>query len=67
VECKTKVIPVIVGATGKISKSFIKYLNNTIGKHDIKKVQRTALLNTAHLLRKLGYANVKEQNLCYEK
>jgi hypothetical protein len=32
VKRKTKVIPVIVGATGTISKSFIKYLNNTTGK-----------------------------------
>jgi hypothetical protein len=33
---KTKVIPVIIGATGTVSKSFRKYLNNIPGKHDIK-------------------------------
>ena len=31
----TKVIPVITGATGTISKSFRKYLNNVPGKHDM--------------------------------
>jgi hypothetical protein len=50
---KTKVIPVIVGATGTISKSFRKYLTNIPGKHEIKELQKTALLGTAHLLRKV--------------
>ena len=30
---KTKVIPVIIGATGTISKSFRKYVNSIRGKH----------------------------------
>ena len=30
---KTNVIPVIIGATGTISKSFRKYLSNVPGKH----------------------------------
>jgi len=33
---KTKVIPVIIGTTGTISKSFRKYLSNIPGKHEIK-------------------------------
>ena len=33
-----KVIPVIIGTTGTISKSYIKYLNNIPGKHKIKEV-----------------------------
>lgn len=56
---KTKVMPVVGGARGTISKSFIKYLNNTTGNYDIKQLQRTAILNTAHLLRTVGYTNVK--------
>jgi len=36
VECKTKVIPVIIGATGTISKSFRKYVSNIPGKHEVK-------------------------------
>jgi hypothetical protein len=30
---KTKAIPVIIGATGSISKSFRKYASNILGKH----------------------------------
>jgi len=35
---KTKVIPVIIGATGTISKSFRKYANNIPGNHEIKEL-----------------------------
>ena len=48
---KTKVIPVIVGATGTISKSFRKYVSNIPGKHEVKELQKTAILGTAHILR----------------
>jgi hypothetical protein len=37
---KAKVIPVIRGATGTISKSLRQYLSNTPGKHKIKKLQK---------------------------
>jgi hypothetical protein len=50
---KTQVTPVIIGATGTISKSFRKYLNSVPGKHDIKELQKTAILGTAHVLRKV--------------
>ena len=50
---KTKVIPVIIGATGTISKSFRKYVSNIPGKHEIKELQNTAILGTAHILRKV--------------
>jgi hypothetical protein len=49
---KTKVTPVIIGATGTISKSFKKYLNLP-GKHGIKELQKTAVLGTAHTLREV--------------
>jgi len=32
---KTKVIPVIIGATGIISKSLRKYMSNVPGKHEV--------------------------------
>jgi hypothetical protein len=48
---KTKVTPVIIGATGTISQSFRKYLSSVPGKHDIKELQKTAVLGTAHTLR----------------
>jgi hypothetical protein len=45
---KAKVISVIVEATGTISKSLRQYLSNTPGKHEIKELQKTAILDTAH-------------------
>jgi hypothetical protein len=35
---KTKVIPLVIGATGTISKSFRKYVNNIPGKHEVKEL-----------------------------
>ena len=50
---KTKVIPVIIGATGTVSKSFRKYVSNIPGKHEVKELQKTAILGTAHILQKV--------------
>jgi len=50
---KTKMIPVIVGATGTVSKSFRKYVSNIPGKHEVKELQKTTILGTAHILRKV--------------
>jgi hypothetical protein len=50
---KTNVIPVITGATGTISKSFRKYLSHIPGKHEIKNLQKTAVLSTEHVVRKV--------------
>jgi hypothetical protein len=50
---KTKVIPVIIATTGTISKSFRKYLSNIPGNHALKELQKTAILGTAHTLRKV--------------
>jgi hypothetical protein len=50
---KPNVIPVIIGATGTISKSFRKYLNDIPGIHEVKELQKTAILGTAHTLRKV--------------
>jgi len=49
---KTKVIPVIMRATGTISKSFGKYVSNITENHEIKELQKTAILSTAHIIRK---------------
>jgi hypothetical protein len=51
-DVKTKVIPVTTGATGTISKSFRKYLSDIPGK-DTMKLQKTAILGTAHVLREV--------------
>jgi len=50
---KTKVIATIIGATGTILKSFRKYMSNMPGKHEVKELQKTAILGTAHTLRKV--------------
>jgi hypothetical protein len=50
---KTKVTPVIIGATGTISKSFTKYFSSVPGKHGVKELGQTAILGTAHTLRKV--------------
>ena len=52
-EKKTKVIPAIIGAIGTISKSFRKHLSNKLGKHEIKELQKTVILGTVHILRKV--------------
>ena len=46
---KTKVIPVIIGANGTISRPFRKYVSNI----PVKELQKTVTLGTAHILRKV--------------
>jgi hypothetical protein len=48
-----KVISVINGATGTISKSFRKHVGNIPGNHDVRAIQKTAILGTARMLRKV--------------
>jgi hypothetical protein len=50
---KTKVISVIIGATGTISKSFRKYVSRIPGNHEVRELQKKTILGTAHLLRKV--------------
>jgi hypothetical protein len=50
---KTRVIPVIIGATGTISKSFRKYVSSIPGNHEVRELQKTAIVDTAHILRKV--------------
>jgi hypothetical protein len=50
---KTRVIPVMIGATRTISKSFRKYVSSIPGNHEVKKLQKTAILRTAHIFRKV--------------
>jgi hypothetical protein len=47
------VIPVIIDATGTISKSFRKYVSNIPENYEVKELQKTAILGTAHILRKV--------------
>jgi hypothetical protein len=50
---RAKVIPVITEATETISKSLRQFLSNIPGKHEIKEIQKTATLGTAHILKKV--------------
>ena len=50
---ETRAIPVVTGATGTIFKSFRKYMNDIPGNHDVKELQKRAILGTAHILRKV--------------
>jgi hypothetical protein len=42
---------VLSGATETVSKPFIKLVNSIAGKGEIKKLQKRAILGTAHVLR----------------
>jgi uncharacterized membrane protein YqiK len=59
---KAKVISVITGATGIISKSSRKYVSNIPGNHDVKELQKTTILGTAHILRKVLTKKHKRPN-----
>ena len=50
---KANVIPVITGVIGMISKLLRQYLSNILGKHEIRELQNTAILGTAHMLREV--------------
>jgi len=50
---KEKMVPVIIRPTGTISKTFRKYVSNIPGKHEVREQQKTAILGTAHILRKV--------------
>jgi hypothetical protein len=51
---KCFIIPVIIGATGIVSKSLQKYLEIIPGQHSIDSLQKkTAILGTSHIIRKV--------------
>ena len=43
-DVKTRVIPVVIEATGTISKSFRKYVSTMPENHEVKELQKTAIL-----------------------
>jgi hypothetical protein len=50
---KCTVIPVIIGATGIVTRSLRKHLEAVPGKHSIDLLQKTAVLGTAHIMQKV--------------
>jgi hypothetical protein len=50
---KCTIIPVIIGATGIVRRSLRKYLEAVPGKHSVDSLQKTAVLGTSHIIRKV--------------
>ena len=56
---KTRVIPVIIGATGTISKSFRKYVSNIPENHEVRGTTENS--HIGHCTHTSESANVKVQ------
>jgi len=50
---KCSIIPVIIGATGIVTRSLRKNFEAVPGKHSINSLQKTAILGTLHIIRKV--------------
>jgi hypothetical protein len=50
---KCRIIPVIIGATGIVTRNLKKNLEAAPGKHSIDSLQKTAILGTSHIIRKV--------------
>ena len=50
---KCTIVPVIIGATGIVTRSLKKNLETIPGKHSIDSLQKTAILGTSHTIRKV--------------
>jgi hypothetical protein len=50
---KCFIIPVIIGATGIVSKSLQKYLETIPVQHSKLPTKKTAMLGTSHIIRKV--------------
>jgi hypothetical protein len=50
---KCMIIPVIIGATGIVTRSLRKNLEAIPGKHSTDLLQKTAILGTSHIIRKV--------------
>ena len=48
-----EVIPMIIRATGVVEKNLKKFFNRILGCHNVYNLQRSAILGTAHILRKV--------------
>ena len=50
---KCTIIPIVTGATGIVTSSLRKNLEAVPGKHSIDSLQKTAILGTSHIKRKV--------------
>jgi hypothetical protein len=52
-DVKRTIVPVKIGATGIVTRSLRKNLETVPGKHSIDSLQKTAILGTSHIIRKV--------------
>jgi hypothetical protein len=50
---KCTIIPLVIGATGIVTRSLKKKLEAVPGKNSIDSLQKTAMLGTSHIIRKV--------------
>ena len=50
---KCTIIPIVIGATGMVTRSLRKNLEAVPGKHSIDSLKKTAILGTSHLIREV--------------
>ena len=50
---KCTTVPVVIGATGIVRRSLKKNLETVPRKHSIDSLQKTAILGTSHIIRKV--------------
>jgi hypothetical protein len=50
---KFTILPIVIGATGIATRSLKKNLEGVPGKHSIDSLQKTAILGTSHIIRKV--------------
>ena len=50
---KCTIVPVIIGATGIVTRSLKKHLETIPGKHSMDSLLKTAILGTSHIIRKV--------------
>ena len=50
---KCTIVPVTIGATGIVTRSLKKNLETVPGKYSIYSLQKTAILGTSHIIRKV--------------
>ena len=50
---KYTIVPVITGATGIVTRNLRKNLEAVPGKHSIDSPQKTAIIGTSHVIRKV--------------
>jgi hypothetical protein len=50
---KCTIIPIVIGATGMVTRSLKKNLEAVPGKHSIDSLQKAAILGTTDIIRKV--------------